>query len=197
MPRSSTPLSGYVDPGPHSPEHPPVHRGRGRLITVLVLLAVLAVGGSYMGISSTLATSVTINGGSSVEFGQGSIPMIACDTSIDTSISQAWSSSSSSFRVATIILSNLNKAASSANNGGCGTKDVTVSLVKADGSLLAIGTGSQTSVTVTVPTSDGSATVSAGGFSAAISGSTLTITIASGVSVAPSDVSRLALSTSA
>jgi hypothetical protein len=162
-----------------------------------VLLGVLGVGGSYMGIQSTLATSVTINSGSSVEFGQGSVPMIACDTSIDTSLSQAWSSSSSAFRVATLVLSNLNKASSSANNGGCGGKDVTVSLVKADGSLLAIGTGSQTSVTVTVPTSDGSATTSAGGFTAAISGSTLTITLAAGVSIAPGDVARLALTTSA
>ncbi len=203
MARRPSPLSGYVDPGDPADRPRPGAgragrpRGRGRLVVVILLLAILGVGGSYMGIRSTLASSVTINSGSSVEFGQGSVPMIACDTSIDTSISQAWSSSSSSFRVATVILSNLNKASSSANNGGCGGKDISVSLVKSDGSLLAIGTGSQTSVTVTVPTSDGSATTSAGGFSASISGSTLTITLAAGVSIAPGDVSRLALTTSA
>jgi hypothetical protein len=151
-------------------------------------------------IGSTLAASVTINSGVATEFGQGSQATIACDTSVDTSISQTWYQTSTYFRVSTISLTNLNNASSLTLNGGCGGKKLKLQLLNSSGTALAIGTSNNSSVTITIPTSPGDITDATlyGNTSALTdSGSTSTvrITIPSTTPVNAGDVYRITLET--
>jgi len=151
-------------------------------------------------IGSTLAASVTINSGVATEFGQGSQATIACDTSVNTSISQTWYQTSTYFRVSTISLTNLNNAESSTLNGGCGGKKLKLQLLNSSGTALAIGTSNNSSVTITIPTDLGDITDATlyGNTSALTnsgSTSTVTITIPSTTPVNAGDVYRITLET--
>ena len=161
----------------------------------------------YLG--STLAASVTISGSggaSAIEFGQGNQVAITCDTSITSTINESWYAASSTFTVASVVLSGVNVAsaiATTANNGGCGGKLMTVKLYTgAAGSATpaVIGNGGATSVTFTVPTSGTSVSVSGStGITgaASIDGSsigTITLTLPSGV-VSAADITRVSLET--
>jgi hypothetical protein len=167
---------------------------RKRIVIGTALLLVVP----YIG--STLAASVTINSGVATEFGQGSQATIACDTSVNTSISQTWYQSSTYFRVSTISLTNLKNASSSTLDGGCGDKKIKLQLLNSSGTALTIGTDGNTSVTVTIPTSNANITdATLYGNTAALTNtgtsSTVTITIPSTTAINAGDVYRITLET--
>jgi hypothetical protein len=151
-------------------------------------------------IGSTLAASVTINSGVATEFGQGSQATIACDQTVNTAISQTWYQTSTYFRVSTISLTNLNNASSSTLDGGCGGKKIKLQLLNSSGTALTIGTSSNTSVTITIPTGNAEITdATLYGNSAALTNtgttSTVTITIPSTTPINAGDVYRITLET--
>jgi hypothetical protein len=174
--------------------------GRPKRRRALIGLTFLLIA-PYIG--STLAASFTINTGKSLEFGQGSQSAIACDQSIATAISESWHNSGPFFRVTTISLTNLNNTdntSSPVQDGGCGHKKLKVQLLDSGGSALTIGTSSTTSVTMYVPTANGSVTDGQDGSvlngnTAALGSSgttsTLTITIPSSTAVNAGNVSRI------
>jgi len=159
-------------------------------------------------IGSTLAASVTITGSggsTAIEFGQGNQVAITCDTSITTTINESWFAASSTFTVASVVLSGVNVAsaiATTANDGGCGGKLMTVKLYTgAAGSATpaVIGNSSSTSVTFTVPTSGTSVSISGstgitGGAVIAGSTGTITLTLPSGL-LSAADITRVSLET--
>ena len=121
----------------------------------------IIIGGS---LATTLAANVTISGGSAIEFGQGQVPAIACDTTITSAITEEWNNDSSNFHVKQITLTDLNLASPSASantsDTGCGTKVIHVSLLNADGQPLILGDGEPKEISFTVPTASGSPTAS-------------------------------------
>ena len=148
-------------------------------------------------IATTLAASVTIGNGSTLEFGQGSQAAVACDTSITTAITETWLNTSPGpyFRVATIVLTDFNSAVGAGvSNAGCGGKVLKISLLGSDGTALAIGTsGTTTSSSVTI-TSTTVATPAVNGTTATLSGTTLTLTVVANLDA--STVYRVGLETS-
>lgn len=163
----------------------------------------------YLG--STLAASVTISGSGSataIEFGQGNQVAITCDTTITSTINESWYAASSTFTVATIVLSGVDvrsAISATANNAGCGTKLMTLKLFTgAAGSATptVIGNGGATSVTFTVPTATTDPITVANSGSNGISGSAtvtdnvgvITLTLPSGL-VSAADITRVSLET--
>ena len=163
-------------------------------------------------IGSVLAASVTITGSgarTAVEFGQGHQVTIDCDTTITTTINQSWHATSSAFTIGAIVLSDLNVTqdlTTTANNGGCGGKLMTLSLYTgAAGSATpaVIGNGSATSVSFTVPTTNGTNafTVNDNGTNGITASSTissnnatLTITLPTGL-VTAANITRVSIQT--
>ena len=86
-------------------------------------------------VATTLATTVSITGrggSTAIEFGQGSQVAVACDTTILTSVSEAWDSASSRFDVTAINISGLNLnevSTATTNNQGCGGHALKVDLI--------------------------------------------------------------------
>ena len=116
-------------------------------------------------VATTLAASVTLNGGTSLEFGQGSNLTIACDTTITTAIGETWVNASAYFKVSTITLSGINNAvagAGAATDSGCGNKLIKVSLLDSNGATIAIGSAGEGSVTISVPTGTTTCTLGTG-----------------------------------
>jgi len=116
-------------------------------------------------VATTLAASVTLNSGNSLEFGQGSNLTIACDTSITTALAETWVNASAYFKVSTITLGGINNAvagAGAATDSGCGNKLIKVSLLDSNGAPIIIGSSSATSVTVSVPTGTGTCVAGTG-----------------------------------
>lgn len=194
--QSKTPLSTFVKKVVRKRKG-----SRKRLYVGFALLILIP----YFG--STLAATLQINSGKAQEFGQGSQLAIACDTSITNTITETWLQSSPGpyFRVETIQLTNLNNTdntATPAQDGGCGHKKLKIQLLDSGGSPIIIGTSSTTSVTIYVPTVNGSVTDASNGTvlngnSAALTNtgatSTLTITIPSSTPVSASTVSRITI----
>ena len=133
-------------------------------------------------VATTLAASVTIGTGS-LEFGQGSQAAVACDTAITTAITETWYNTSTSFEVATIVLSDLNTAAGAGvSNAGCGGKILKVSLLGSSGTALTIGSsGTATSASVTLAATgvNGAQTIASNGVTASLAsaGATATLTL--------------------
>jgi len=161
-------------------------------------------------VATSLASQVTISGNASngaIEFGQGNQVTVACDTSIQTSVGEIWSSSQTNFIVDTITLSGLNNQtnlSATTSNQGCGGKTLKVSLFNTSNVQTPIGSDSSTVVSFVVPTSDGSLGTISGngggsnGVTGSISGSgtnsTVVMTIpASSVNLLATNVGRVAL----
>ena len=119
----------------------------------VLLGIVLLIGGPI--ISTTLATTLTITGTSgrtAVEFGQGSQIAIGCDTTINTAITELWETSTTRFRVEKIVLTGLNLTAvdtATANDAGCGNRDLKISVVDTATGQLQLGNG-DTATAVTI-----------------------------------------------
>ena len=86
----------------------PSERPSKKKLKVVIGIGVLA---GVMGFGSTLAASITLNSGSSVEFGQGVQLVAACDSAITVTPTSTFvndtDSAQSNFRLATIVLSNV------------------------------------------------------------------------------------------
>ena len=145
-------------------------------------------------IATTLAASVTIGNGSTLEFGQGSQAAVACDTSITTAITETWYQTSTVFRVNSIVLTLLDSTA-------CTGKNLKLSLLGTSGTALTVGTSSATSITVAL---NNALTTQTGGTlagSTAVLASpgtsaTLTVTLDSTINLDAATVYRVALETS-
>lgn len=124
---------------------------------------VLLVGGPL--ISTTLATTLTItgtNGRTAVEFGQGSQIAVGCDTTINTAITEVWETNTTRFRVEKIVLSGVNLNAqdtATANDTGCGNRDLKISVVDTMTGQLLIGNG-DTATVVTIAFANTAGTIS-------------------------------------
>ena len=187
--------------------------GRFRLRKRIIAGIAVVVIAPYL--STSLAATVTIQGtsGNAIEFGQGSQLAIACDTTINTAVTESWETSTSRFKVTSVRLSGLNLAvdtATTTNNGGCGSKYLKLSLVDTATGVMTIGTGtvgqdSATAVMVLLPSTITTPTTGAngylGGSTVALSGSTsdatLTVTFSTSLSTSidPARVGRVALET--
>lgn len=190
---------------------------RIRLKQKVVVGAALLLGGPV--ITTSLAATVTISGTgntNAVEFGQGSQVAVACDTSINTAITEAWDTGTARFKVTAIVLTNLNLTDSHTaliSDQGCGTKAIKIGLVGSSG-MLTIGTTANTPAVVVIPTANtpaGTSPLSQGatgvgtstttdllGGTAAVTGSTttaatLTFTLPSSVNLDPANILRVSL----
>ena len=91
---------------------------------------VLGIGllAGVMGLGSTLAASVTLNSGTTVEFGQGMAATTACDSAItitpsSTFVNDSTSATTGDFQLRSISITNLDSAAVDTTTGtGCGTR---------------------------------------------------------------------------
>jgi|GEM_PF-1955686 len=91
---------------------------------------VLGIGllAGVMGLGSTLAASVTLNSGSTVEFGQGLAATTACDSAItvtpsSTFVNDSTSATTGDFQLRSISITNLNSDLVNTSSGtGCGTR---------------------------------------------------------------------------
>ena len=156
-------------------------------------------------IATTLAASVTIGNGSTLEFGQGSQAAVACDTSITTAITETWYQSTTVFQVATIVLTGLDtRAGAGVSNAGCGGKTLKISLLDASGNALTFGSsGTATSASVTFAATgvDGAQTLATNGVTGSLStagaSATLTLTIpTASIHLDAGSVYRVAIETS-
>ena len=77
-------------------------------------IAVLVLGG----MSTTLAGTISLNSSGSVEFGQGVVTTAACDTSITVTPSSTYDTSSATFAVNQVTLSNIG-GYQGTQGGGC------------------------------------------------------------------------------
>ncbi|CAN2212622.1 hypothetical protein MCEGKSE7_01039 [Candidatus Nanopelagicaceae bacterium] len=86
----------------------PSERPSKKKLKVVIGIGVLA---GVMGLGSTLAASITLNGGTSVEFGQGVQLVAACDSAITVTPTSTFVndplSAESNFRLSTIVLSGI------------------------------------------------------------------------------------------
>lgn len=146
-------------------------------------------------VATSLAASVTIGDGGNLEFGQGSQAAVACDSAITTAITETWYQSSTIFRVATIVLTDLNTTA-------CTGKLLKISLLGSSGTALTVGSASATSITVALTDITGTqatgSTLAGNAASLSSTGTTntLTVTLAAGINLDASTVYRVAIETS-
>lgn len=146
-------------------------------------------------VATSLAASVTIGNGGNLEFGQGSQAAVACDSAITTAITETWYQSSTVFRVATIVLTDLNTTT-------CTGKFLKISLLGSTGTALTVGSTSATSITVALTNVSGSQATGStlAGNTASLSSTgttnTLTVTLDSAINLDASTVYRVAIETS-
>lgn len=152
-------------------------KSRKGLIVGIAMLGVIPV------IGSTLAASISLNGGSDIEFGQGTQAVVACDQAVTVGLVSAFATSV--FELDGIRLSNFDTTA-------CASKSFTAVARDASGAAISGGT-----VTFTLPASGTTiSTISgatAGSFTA---GTTADITFTLSSTVAASGVSRITLESS-
>jgi hypothetical protein len=103
-------------------------------------------------ISTTLAGTVTINSGSSIQFGQGVVSTATCDNAITVSLDSVFSSGS--FVLENINLSNLNTTPTS-SEVGCGGKYLKIRAYNASNQLVVIDSAATTNTLIVfqIPTS--------------------------------------------
>lgn len=148
MANKSTPLSSYLD-APVSQTNNVKRSGMKKKLWVgSLLLAFLP------GLSTTLASSITINNSQSIEFGQGSQATAACDDSITVTIGTTWSQANSFFTASTLTLGDLNTTA-----GKCLNKTITVKALNSSGTEIDLnGAGTTGNALTHTVSSAGSAT---------------------------------------
>ena len=97
---------------------------------VMPLLSVVAAVALVGGMSSTLAGTITLNGGTGVEFGQGIVTAAACDTSIKITPTSAYESdtarASTNFVVSSLKVENVGLATGGSAGPGCKGKWLTI-----------------------------------------------------------------------
>jgi len=122
---------------------------------------------AVMGLSSTLAGTISINSGATVEFGQGIVSTAACDSTITVTPTSTYSYSSDTFTVNTITLSNIGWDSSGvvaddlANGGrGCRNQVFELRAYSASGALLPFHNDTVSTLALTIYIPNDSATAS-------------------------------------
>jgi len=88
-----------------------------------LIIALIGAGALAAGIGGVFATnSITINGGGTIEFGQGVTSTSTCDAAITTSIDQTYDAATDKFNATTITISGI-------KDFSCDGKTIHVSLV--------------------------------------------------------------------
>jgi len=135
---------------------------RGGVMPLLAVAVSVAVIG---GMSTTLAGTISLNTGGSVEFGQGVVTTAACDATIKILPISAFDSSTSTFNVSSIRIEDVgvrsNGSDTATAGAGCLNKRLTLRAYDSAGGALKVNpAGDQEYVQVEIPDS---ATVAASG----------------------------------
>jgi hypothetical protein len=133
---------------------------RGGIMPLLAVVVSVAVVG---GMSTTLAGTISLNTGGSVEFGQGVVTTAACDTSIRILPSSSFDTSTSTFSVSQIEIRDIGTSGgtdTATAGAGCLGKKLTFKAYDKDGVQLNMNALEEKSVFVTIPDS-GTATTDA------------------------------------
>lgn len=85
----------------------------------------LVVGGAFA------ANSITLNGGGSVEFGQGLVSTSTCDSDLTAALAQTYDNGTSTFVVSTVEISGI-------KDYSCAGKTIHVSLVGSEGTVCSV-----------------------------------------------------------
>lgn len=131
------------------------------MLGIAALIAVPVVG-------TTLAASITINSGGSVNFGQGTVTTAACDSDITTAASSSYETvaTTAAFYLKTITLSGIDLT-----SGKCAGKSFIVSVDGGSGTEENISSG-VSQVSFTIPSTAGASTTTltnvTSGFTAAL-----------------------------
>ena len=105
---------------------------------------------AVMGLSSTLAGTITISGGT-VEFGQGVVNTAACDGSITVTPASTYQYETNTFLVNRITLEGIGGADGGTDGRGCLGQTLELRAYDASGNMLTFQTGAK-ALTVTLPT---------------------------------------------
>ena len=112
---------------------------------------------AMMGMSTTLAGTITINTNGAVEFGQGLVTTAACDSTINVTPSSTFSTANDTFTVSKLTLSDI--------GSGCYGKDLKITAYDSAGNALKWTTGGTAGGFVNFLIPSDSATANAGSFS--------------------------------
>jgi hypothetical protein len=119
------------------------------LLAVVVSVAVVG------GMSTTLAGTINLNSGGSVEFGQGVVTTAACDTTIKILPSSSFETSTSTFSVSSVSLEDIGISGgtdTATAGGGCLGKKLTLRAYNVSGEALMVNSAGDTDfVYVTLP----------------------------------------------
>lgn len=128
---------------------------------------------AMMGMSTTLAGTITINTNGAVEFGQGLVTTAACDSTINVTPSSTFSTANDTFTVSKLTLSDI--------GSGCYGKYLKITAYDSAGTALNWTTGGTTGgfVNFLIPSDSSTAnTVGNWSFASASSSYTATLTFA-------------------
>ncbi len=132
-------------------------RKKGGVMPLLSVVAAVAIVG---GMSSTLAGTITLNGGTGVEFGQGIVTAAACDTSIKLTPTSSYESDTAkaptNFVVSSLKVENVGLASGGSEGPGCKGKTLTIRAYTETGTvaLFAYPSGSSNTIKFTLPATD-------------------------------------------
>ena len=139
MKKQHTPLASLM----HSRFQGNERRGKRKVVVIIFSLISLGLFGA------TLATNVSINSsrGNTMEFGQGSVLSLACDTSINTAVGEVWAPSAvptplfvaNSLTLTDVDLRNAvpTPGATPAGNDGCAGQTIVAQALSSTGDVLA------------------------------------------------------------
>ena len=127
------------------------------------------------------ANSITVNSGSTIEFGQGLASTSTCDSGLTAAINQSYNTTDSKFYVSTVVISGI-------KDYDCAGKNIHVSLVGSSGTICSVD-GTHTS-----GANQDSFLIADGGTTATNDDITKTVTVAA--SCDAGTVSKVAITTS-
>ena len=128
-------------------------------LLIIALLATLGLGGGV------LAANITVNSGNAIEFGQGTVTTIACDT--DVTLVPTSTYVSPNFLLTSVEIRNIDqRQGTNAGENGCNGKTLTVKVLNSSGTVLSsiatvVPSAAAASATITVtptPTASANAT---------------------------------------
>ncbi len=142
-----------------------------------LLIALIGTGALVATVGGVFAAnSITINSGSSIEFGQGIQSTTTCDAALTTTINQAYSGTGDVFDASTVVISDIDTTA-------CLSKTLHVSLIGSGGTTVCSVDGTHDSTTANPDQ-----------FLIGANDTSVTVNIASGCDA--STVSKVAITTS-
>jgi hypothetical protein len=118
---SKSPLSGaFADSSATTKKK---NKKNGAILLISGIALATSIGGVFA------ANSITINGGTALEFGQGVAATSSCDDGVTTSLSQTFVSTATGFRAGTLTIGGLKTTE-------CADVDLKVSLINASNSAI-------------------------------------------------------------